>query len=95
MQELVNLLRTLYLISKNSEEHEVAIDEDTLKLMLDTLQNKAQFYIKDLTQKTDELIKQNLLKAFADHDYPITYHDGSRGRGMGYGDFEKLINDFT
>lgn len=42
-----------------------------------------------------KLNKQNLLKAFADHDYPITYPDGSHGRGMGYGDFEKLINELA
>ena len=32
-----------------------------------------------------------LLKLFAEKDYPIRYHDGSYGRGMGYGDFEKLV----
>lgn len=42
MQDLIRLLRTLYLISKNSEKHEVVIDEDTLKLMLDTLKNETR-----------------------------------------------------
>lgn len=45
MQELIRMLRTLYLISKNSEKHEVVIDEDTLKIMLDTLKKE----IKDIT----------------------------------------------
>ena len=40
MQELIRMLRTLYLISKNSEKHEVVIDEDTLKIMLDTLKKR-------------------------------------------------------
>jgi hypothetical protein len=42
MQDLIRLIRTLYLISKNSEKHEVIIDEDTLKLMLDTLENETR-----------------------------------------------------
>ena len=42
MQDLIRLLRTLYLISKNSEKHEVIIDEDTLKLMLNTLENETR-----------------------------------------------------
>ncbi len=42
MQDLIRLLRTLYLISKNSEKHEAVIDEDTLKLMLDTLENETR-----------------------------------------------------
>ena len=42
MQELISFLRTLYWISKNSEKHEVVIDEDTLKLMLDTLKNETR-----------------------------------------------------
>ena len=35
--------------------------------------------------------EKELLKQFGYNDYPITYQDGSHGRGMGYGDFEKLI----
>lgn len=46
MQELVRLLRTLYLISKNSEKHEVVIDEDTLKIMLDTLKKETKEELK-------------------------------------------------
>ena len=42
MQELIRMLRTLYLISKNSEKHEVVIDEDTLKIMLDTLKKETK-----------------------------------------------------
>lgn len=34
MEELIRLFRTLYLISKNSEKHEVIIDEETLKKMV-------------------------------------------------------------
>jgi hypothetical protein len=37
----------------------------------------------------------DLLWLFSMHDYPIRYKDGSYGRGMGYGDFEKLIRDYT
>lgn len=36
--------------------------------------------------------KGELLKMFAEKDYPIIYHDNSFGRGMGYADFEKLVN---
>ena len=42
MLELMRMLRTLYLISKNSEKHEVIIDEDTLKIMLDTLKKETK-----------------------------------------------------
>lgn len=35
--------------------------------------------------------EEKLLERFAELDYPITYPDGSHGRGMGYGDFENLI----
>ena len=35
--------------------------------------------------------EKELLKQFGYNDYPITYQDGSHVRGMGYGDFEKLI----
>ena len=34
---------------------------------------------------------EELLKLFAEKDYPIRYSDGSYGRGMGYQDFEKLV----
>ena len=34
---------------------------------------------------------EKLLKVFAEKDYPIRYQDESYGRGMGYGDFEKLV----
>jgi hypothetical protein len=43
----------------------------------------------------DAINISELLKAFADNDYPITYKDGSHGRGMGYGDFEKLLNKLS
>ena len=39
MEELIRLFRTLYLISKNSERHEVIIDEETLKMVLDQLKH--------------------------------------------------------
>ena len=42
MLELMRMLRTLYLISKNNEKHEVIIDEDTLKIMLDTLKKETK-----------------------------------------------------
>lgn len=37
MEELIRLFRTMYLISKNSEKHEVVIDEETLKVILNQL----------------------------------------------------------
>jgi hypothetical protein len=37
MKDLIRLFRTLYLISKNSEKHEMVIDEETLKFILDVL----------------------------------------------------------
>ena len=43
----------------------------------------------------DEETKKKLLELFAEKDYPITYQDGSHGRGMGYGDFEKLLKNFV
>ena len=42
MLVLMRMLRTLYWISKNSEKHEVIIDEDTLKIMLDTLKKETK-----------------------------------------------------
>jgi len=41
MEELIRLFRTLYLISKNSESHEVTIDEETLKMVLEQLKKNA------------------------------------------------------
>lgn len=37
MEELIRLFRTMYIISKNSEKHEVIIDEETLKVVLNQL----------------------------------------------------------
>lgn len=37
MKELIRLFRTLYLISRNSEKHEIVMDEETLKVILDEL----------------------------------------------------------
>lgn len=39
--------------------------------------------------------KEMILKFFAENDYPIVYKGGLHGRGMGYGDFEKLMNKLT
>lgn len=41
MEEIIILLRTLYLICVNSERHEVIIDEETLKMILDQLKGNA------------------------------------------------------
>lgn len=38
MKELIRLFRTLYIISINSKKHEVVIDEETLKTILDQLE---------------------------------------------------------
>jgi len=37
MKDIIRLFRTLYIISKNSENHEIVIDEETLKYILDEL----------------------------------------------------------
>ena len=37
MKDIIRLFRTLYVISKNSEKHEIVIDEETLKYILDIL----------------------------------------------------------
>lgn len=43
MKELVMLFRTLYLISRNSEKHEIVIDEETLKFILDELEKLSEY----------------------------------------------------
>lgn len=44
MKDIIVLLRTLYLISVNSEKHEVIIDEETLKIILDQLKDTLKQY---------------------------------------------------
>lgn len=42
-------------------------------------------------EKMIEISAKDLLKLFAENDYPIRYSNGNPGIGMGYGDFEKLV----
>lgn len=48
-------------------------------------------------QQSEQIVisKQELLNLFANNDYPIIYQDQSVGRGMGYADFERLVNHLS
>lgn len=41
INDLIRLFRTLYLISTKSEKHEIVLDEETLKSVLDDLKQIA------------------------------------------------------
>lgn len=66
LQKLIVLFRTLYLISRNSEKHEVVIDEDTLKCILDELKkldgnNKKQTWCLVLCAEIAKAKRQDLM----------------------------------